>query len=130
MLGTSLQATLQSAAPNIWIGPSPKRGKVQLRSTPCMLLCTTAATRTLGHRLPSREGDMSFSTRCCSCFPHLTTRLNLPVFRSANTSQHNSLTWQHQLCQQSPFLFLFQPISWHPALSQEHRCSPATREAG
>lgn len=43
MLGTSLQAMLQSAAPNIWISPSPDRGKVQPRCTPCMLLCTTTA---------------------------------------------------------------------------------------
>lgn len=37
MLGTSLQAMLQSAAPNTWISPSPDREKVQLSAQPLQL---------------------------------------------------------------------------------------------
>lgn len=62
MLGTSLQVMLRSAAPHIWISPSPDRGKVQLRCTLCVLLCATTAARTPQEQLPIRVGDVSFST--------------------------------------------------------------------
>lgn len=105
---------LRSAAPNIWISPSPDREKVQLR---CVPLCPTTAARTLRDRLPTHVGDVSFSTRYHSFFPRLTTRLKLPIFSSTNTCQHNSLTRQHQLSQLSPSPFLFYAVSQHPALA-------------
>lgn len=45
--GTRLQAMPQSAALNIWMSPSPDRGKVQLGCTLRVLLLTTTAARTL-----------------------------------------------------------------------------------
>lgn len=61
--------------------------------------------------------------------PRLTTGLNLPVFTSTKLGQLNHLTRQHQLCQQCPSPFLFQPVSWCLTLGRGS-CSQTSPEPG